>query len=673
MKSLSQTINISIIVLIMLAVGVVIAIKPSINSDHHQKYQSIFTKLEIHYLRMYESVAKNTHGKIENYESLKINVTKLKQLANELKNIPAFITDKEELENLNSKVAQINYDVNLLDKLSKKFMSVNSKLNDSRVKLPALIHEFKVKEQTLRMKQLFAYLDRQLLLYQNGDKKIKESDILITFQTVSKFTEKMNAAQQDNMKSHIKIVLENYKKVHSLLDKIAASNIEKAITSGSAVYQKAYQTQNQLTATLTNVLIGLIFTLLISVAALIVNVKNSNNKADIASKNLEVKLSELDQQKQLADQQVQEVQEAQKLIAVHQKQSEKDNEILVLAINQIKQLMQEVADGHFSTRLNETAFTGNLSELRSSVHTALDTLQASMKEIGEVSANLSNGNLTSKITGNYGGELGQVKNAINGSIENLGQLISQVSSVSMDIQNQIDLVRSDSENVSESSVRQSETLLETMRAVDDTTAKIRSNTDTTQEANQITNEQVQVLNDGVEVMNSMVSAMDDIKHSSERIADIINLIDSIAFQTNLLALNAAVEAARAGEQGRGFAVVAGEVRSLAGKSADAAKDISTLIEDSNKKVNTGVDLVNNVNASLDHIKQKVELLQNSVKTINDASIDQSHSAQNITQAVSEAESISKHNAQMIANTTSQIHQMVKSAHELDKVVQSFRL
>ena len=114
----------------MLAVGVVIAIKPSINSDHHQKYQSIFTKLEIHYLRMYESVAKNTHGKIENYESLKINVTKLKQLANELKNIPAFITDKEELENLNSKVAQINYDVNLLDKLSKKFMSVNSKLND---------------------------------------------------------------------------------------------------------------------------------------------------------------------------------------------------------------------------------------------------------------------------------------------------------------------------------------------------------------------------------------------------------------------------------------------------------------------------------------------------------------------------------------------------------------
>lgn len=673
MKSLSQTINISIIVMIMLAVGVVIAIKPSIDSYHHQQYQQAFTKMENYYLRMIESASKNANASTNDYSSLRSNLSKLQSYSSEMKNLPQFIDDKDLIESLNSKIDQINYDANLLDKTGIEFMRVNSLLNKSKSELPVMIHEFMVKEQTLRMKQLFNYLDRQVLLYLNGDEKVKDSDVTRTFGTVKMLTEAMNEADQRSMENHIKIVLENYTKVNSLIEQISQSNIEKAIQEASALYQKAYQEQNQLGATVTNVLIGLILTLFISVIALILNVKNSNRKAEIASKDLEVKLSELDQQKQLADKQVHETQLAQKQIAEHQKQSEKDNAKLVEAVNQVKQLMKEVANGHFSERLDEALFTGNLAELRSSVHTALDTLQASMKEIGEVSANLSNGHLTSKITGNYGGELAQVKEAINGSIENLGQLIAQVSSVSKNIQHQIDVVRSDSENVSQSSVRQSETLLQTMRAVDDTTAKIRSNTDTTQEANQITSDQVQALNNGVAVMNDMVLAMDDIKHSSERIADIISLIDSIAFQTNLLALNAAVEAARAGEQGRGFAVVAGEVRSLAGKSADAAKDISTLIEDSNKKVNTGVELVNSVNASLDSIKQKVELLQDSVKNINDASIDQSHSAQNITQAVSEAENISKQNAQMIANTTNQIHQMVEAAHELDNVVQSFRL
>ena len=174
-------------------------------------------------------------------------------------------------------------------------------------------------------------------------------------------------------------------------------------------------------------------------------------------------------------------------------------------------------------------------------------------------------------------------------------------------------------------------------------------------------------------MVQMVEAMDDIKHSSEKIADIINLIDSIAFQTNLLALNAAVEAARAGEQGRGFAVVAGEVRNLAGKSADAAKDISTLISDSNNKVQNGVALVNNVNQSLENIKQKVVVLQEAVQSIDEASHDQSNSAQNIIAAVSDAENISKQNTQMIQNTAEQINEMVVTTQTLEQLVKAFKL
>lgn len=672
MKSLSQKIIMSLIILIMVAVALVVFIKPTINDQHHQRYQEAFSSLENYYLRMSENAYKTAQGGVGHYDFLQANLVKLKRYANAMVFMPEFV-DEATKTKLLAEAKTIIDDVEELDQIAIEFMRVNSLLNNSKMYLPILINDYKVKETTMHMKQLMTFLEKQIMMYQSGNENISEAQILQTFETISKYTTAISSPNLINLKTHILIVLEYQKTVADMLQRISESNVQNSIVEARKTYSVAYQETNNLTAMLTNILIGLVIALLVLVAILMLNVQRSNRQADQASEDLKVKLSELDQQKQLADQQVQEVQAAQKLVAQQQQESDENNAKLTKAIEQINELMDKVSNGDFSERLETAAFEGNLANLRSSVHSALDTLQASMKEIGEVSANLAQGNLTSKITGQYGGELGQVKEAINGSIENLGRLIAQVSNVSQNIQYQIGVVRSDSEAVTDSSERQSETLMLTMNAVDDTTAKIRSNTETTQEASQITKDQVQVLNDGVEVMNKMINAMDDIKSSSERIVDIINLIDSIAFQTNLLALNAAVEAARAGEQGRGFAVVAGEVRNLAGKSADAAKDISTLIDDSNKKVQAGVELVGNVNQSLDSIKQKVEMLQSSVMKISEASVDQSHSAQNITQAVSEAENISKQNAQLIRNTTSQIHQMVDAAHELDNVVQSFKL
>lgn len=656
----------------MFAVGAVIAIKPSINESHHQKYQEAFGKLENYYLRMSENAYKTTQGGIGHYDFLQANLVKLKRFAHAMVFVPEYL-DNSTKEILITQANQIIKDVDILDQQAIEFMRVNSLLNNSKMYLPILMNEYRIKETTMHMKQLLTFLEKQLMMYQSSSENVSEAQILQTFETVSKFTTSMNEGQKINLKTHILIILEYHKAVTNILKEISESSVEKSIGVAKKTYAQGYTQTNHLTSTLTNILIGLVVALLVLVAVLMVNVQRSNKQAEAASKDLEIKLSELDQQKQLADKQIIEVQTAQEKVAQHQKISEENNTKLILAIDQINNLMNKVSHGDFSERLDETLFEGDLAKLRTSVHTALDTLQASMKEIGEVSAMLSNGDLSSKITGQYGGELEQVKQAINGSIENLAKLISQVSTVSSGIQQQISQVRSDSENVALSSNRQSETLLMTMNAVNDTTDKIKSNTQNTQQATQITSEQVAALNQGVEVMTEMVSAMDEIKHSSDRIVDIINLIDSIAFQTNLLALNAAVEAARAGEQGRGFAVVAGEVRNLAGKSADAAKDISSLIEDSNKKVQTGVDLVNNVNQSLDSIKQKVELLQNAVQSINEASIDQSHSAQNITQAVTEADNISKQNTQLIENTAQQINQMVEASLKLDKVVSSFKL
>jgi len=672
MQTMSQKVVIFLIVLIMFAVGAVIVIKPSINIDHHEQYQNAFSKLENHYLRMSENSFKAAQGNVGHYDFIQANLVKLKRFASAMEFTPDYL-DSNTQATLKTSVKKIVDDVEALDQLSVEFMRVNSLLNNSKMYLPILINEYRIEEKTMHMKQLLSFLEKQLMLYQSGNESITEDQILQTFETIGKHTRTISEGNLVNLKTHILIVLQYQKSVVDILKRISESEVEKSIQSASKIYSHAYQETNELTLLLTNVLLGLVVALLVLVGVLVVNVQRSNKQAEKASANLKIKLSELDQQKQVADKQVEDIKAAQTEVANHQKESEENNAKLVVAIDHINTLMEQVANGHFSERLNESEFEGNLVNLRTSVHSALDTLQASMKEIGEVSAKLSNGDLSTKINGQYSGELGQVKNAINGSIENLAKLISQVSSVSTGIQHQISQVRSDSENVSQSSSRQSETLISTMNAVDDTTDKIKSNTQNTQHATQITSEQVKVLNDGMAVMTDMVTAMDDIKHSSERIVDIINLIDSIAFQTNLLALNAAVEAARAGEQGRGFAVVAGEVRNLAGKSADAAKDISSLIEDSNKKVQTGVDLVNNVNESLDNIKQKVEMLQDAVQSINEASIEQSHSAQNITQAVSEAENISKQNSQMIQNTVRQMNQMVEASQELDTVVRSFKL
>ncbi|HHT00154.1 MAG TPA: hypothetical protein ENK73_04775 [Thiomicrospira sp.] len=672
MQKMTQNILMALIILVMITVATIVVIKPHIHSNHHQAYQEAFSSLENHFLRLSENSYKISQGGVAHYDFIQANLVKLKRVANALVFTPDYLDEKTQMQ-LQAKAEEIIAAAETLDNQIVEFMRVNSLLNNSKIYLPILLHEYKLNESTMYMKEMLNLLEKQLMQFQNGREDTTAQDVLNTYESVKKFNENISTANIINLKTHIQLVLEYQVKVDEILEKVSSSPIQKLIKDTRKLYLNSYEQTNNFTEQLTSILIGLVIVLLVLVAIMMILVQRSTKAATAASNDLEIKLHELDQQKQLADKQVSEIRQAQEEVAVHQKKAEENNAKLSLAISQMNQLMQKVAQGNFSERLKESDFEGDLAQLRSSVHNALDMLQASMKEIGSVASNLSNGDLSNKINGQYGGELDQVKNSINGSIENLSRLISQVSDASINIQHKIVQVKEDSNEVASSSERQSSTLMSTMQAVDDTSAKIKSNTENTRHATNITNEQATALNDGMQVMNQMVEAMDDIKHSSEKIVDIINLIDSIAFQTNLLALNAAVEAARAGEQGRGFAVVAGEVRSLAGKSADAAKDISTLISDSNSKVQAGVDLVNHVNTSLESIKQKVVVLQEAVESIDQASNDQSHSAQNIIHAVSEAENISKQNSQMIQQTAQQINEMVDTAQTLEQLVKAFKL
>lgn len=672
MQKMTQNIMMVLILAVMVAVAVIIAMKPTIHANHHQAYQEAFSQLKIHYLRLSENAYKITQGGVGHYDFIQANLVKLKRVSEAMEFVPDYL-DESAKQSLKSQSQTILTEAQQLDNDIVEFMRVNSLLNNSVAYLPILLHEYKLNESTLHMKEMLNLLEKQLMLFQDGNEKVSAEAILATFASVEKFNENISTANLVNLKTHINLVLEYQVAVDSILDKVSTSPILDAITSMRKNYLKEYEKVFSFTEQLTAMLIALAVVLLVLVGINMLLVQRSQSSADKANKDLEIKLNELDQQKKFAENQISETKRAQAEVAKHQEEAEASNKELSLAISKMNQLMQKVAEGNFSERLNETDFSGDLVPLRSSVHSALDTLQASMKEISQVASNLSEGDLSHKIIGEYGGELNQVKTSINGSIENLSQLIAKVSTASVEIQHKIQQVKTDSNEVASSSERQSSTLMSTMQAVDDTSAKIKQNNENTRQATSITSEQATALNEGMQVMSEMVSAMDDIKHSSEKIVDIINLIDSIAFQTNLLALNAAVEAARAGEQGRGFAVVAGEVRSLAGKSADAAKDISSLISDSNTKVQTGVDLVNNVNESLESVKQKVVVLQEAVESIDQASHDQSHSAQNIIHAVSEAENISQQNSQMIQRTAQQINEMVNTAQTLEQLVKAFKL
>lgn len=672
MKNTSQNTLLTLIALIMMAVVTVIAIKPSINVAHHEDYQNTFNNLVKHRLLASENTYKTTQGYIGHYDYVQQNVLKLLRDSDALFYMPDFLDENAKITLLEN-VKKIAQEAKKIDELSIHFMRKNSVLNNSNNYLTVLIKEYQNSAPTFQIKQLLALLEIQLMHFRNENKDVTEKNILDTYNQISQINTHINQGDLINLKTHIDIALKYKPVIKALQAEISDGYIDQVVASTLKHYLNFYYENKAFSDLLTNILIGLVLTLLILIAVTMVLIRKSSKESEIANENLAIKLSELDKQKQLADQQVEEVNKAQIEISKHQKESEENNKKLTLAIKTTNQLMEQISQGNFSDRLDEELFQGNLAPLRISIHKALDNLQASMKEISEVSSKLAQGDLSSKIMGQYGGELDQVKQAINGSIENLSGLISKISSVSVNIQHDIEKVRSDANKVAESSAQQSETLLSTIHIVDDTTKQIQSNTQNTQKATLITTEQAEVLNEGMLVMSQMIEAMNEIRGSSEKIADIISLIDSIAFQTNLLALNAAVEAARAGEQGRGFAVVAGEVRNLAGKSADAAKDISNLIKDSNEKVQTGSELVHKVNLSLESIKQKVEILQDSVHAINQSSIEQASGAENITHSVSQADSISQQNSQMIQNTANQINEIVAKTQELDQVVKSFKL
>ncbi|WP_321276960.1 methyl-accepting chemotaxis protein [Thiomicrorhabdus indica] len=672
MKNTFNNILVGLITLVIAAVLTIIFVKPNINAVHHDKYINGFSQIEILFLRTAENAYKAGQGSVGHYDFVQSNLVRLNRQVEAMQYMPSYL-DEEQQTALHTKLEKLTLDTQMLDSQVIEFTRVNSLLNNSKSYFPELVREYKIAEKTMQMKQLFNYLETQMQSFLIGNTKTKPTDILLVLSTLNKLKQHVSQADFNILETHVNLILEYHQQVNQILDQISQSAIEQSIKASKQTYNDIYTTTNELILTLTDTLIALVLLMLGLVITLMIQVRRSTKATALANQDLEVKLSELDEQKRIADEKVTEAEIAQQEIAAQQKQSAEDTQKLQTAIHSMEVLMEAVAHGEFGHRLNDQDFQGELATLKDSVHSTLDKLQAYIQEMSYVSESLAQGDLSTQMKGHYEGELAQVQNALNASLSNLSNLIRQVASASDIIEQEIASVMDISNRMAKGSSQQLSTLDATISTVSNTVEMIQTTTQSTQHANEITRQQAQSLSTGLEVMQQMVVAMDEIKQSSSQIVDIINLIDSIAFQTNLLALNAAVEAARAGEQGRGFAVVAGEVRTLAGKSADAAKEISELISTSNEKVQAGVDLVDSVKTSLEDIQTKVTDLENSVSEIVQASHAQSQASQDISHSVNDAKSISSQNGQHIENTVQKIRDISQASASLDKMVDSFKL
>jgi len=287
-------------------------------------------------------------------------------------------------------------------------------------------------------------------------------------------------------------------------------------------------------------------------------------------------------------------------------------------------------------------------------------------------ARLSDGDLTARIDQDMSGAHGRVKDDFNSAVDSLRQTLGQVLNAVSGLRGGSDEISSASDDLSRRTEQQAASLEETAAALDEITATVQRSAEGARQASTVAGEARGQTDRSGEVVREAISAMDGIRQSSDRISDIIGVIDEIAFQTNLLALNAGVEAARAGESGRGFAVVASEVRALAQRSAEAAKEIKTLISASAAEVAQGVRLVGEAGASLDAIAGKVSEMDALAAEIAASAQEQSSGLSQVNQAVNQMDQVTQQNAAMVEQTTAAAANLKTEAEGLARMVGRFR-
>ncbi len=340
---------------------------------------------------------------------------------------------------------------------------------------------------------------------------------------------------------------------------------------------------------------------------------------------------------------------------------------------EVSGIVAAASKGIFSDRLLLEGKEGFIKQLAEGINGLMETSFVGLNDVTRVLNALATGDLTKKIENEYEGIFGQLKNDANATVDKLVEIVANIRSGTEAINVASQEIASGNDNLSQRTEEQASALEQTASSMEELTSTVKQNAGNADQANQLAIDTHDKAVKGGSVVDQVVATMSEINSSSKKIVDIISVIDGIAFQTNILALNAAVEAARAGEQGRGFAVVATEVRTLAQRSATAAKQIKELINDSVNKVDKGTELVDQAGKNMSEIVQSVKRVTEIMSEISTASQEQSSGIVEINQAVSQMDEMTQQNAALVEEAAAASEAMIEQSNSLVNTVAIFQL
>lgn len=349
----------------------------------------------------------------------------------------------------------------------------------------------------------------------------------------------------------------------------------------------------------------------------------------------------------------------------------KDRTEEVAIEREVDEIIEAASSGDFSKHIVLDGKTGFFEVLAKGLNDLISTTEVALNDIIRMLGAMARGDLSERITRDYQGSFGRMKDDANETADKLTDVISKLRTAAGSISAAANEIAQGNADLSQRTEQQASSLEETASSMEEMTSTVKQSADNAAQASTSALDAQNKARTGGEVVSRAVNSMDEINAASKRISDIIGVIDEIAFQTNLLALNAAVEAARAGEQGRGFAVVAGEVRNLAQRSAAAAKEIKDLIRDSVKKVQDGTALVNESGTTLSEIVASVEEVTSMMREIADASKEQTSGIEQVNTAVAQMDEMTQQNAALVEEVSAAGESMAEQARAMNQIVDFF--
>ncbi|WP_369975279.1 methyl-accepting chemotaxis protein [Xanthomonas bundabergensis] len=346
----------------------------------------------------------------------------------------------------------------------------------------------------------------------------------------------------------------------------------------------------------------------------------------------------------------------------------------LLAINtEIKRLAAAAAAGDFSARGDAAHFQHDFRLMVEGLNAMMEVSDRNLGKLSALLQAIAAGDLTARMHGEFHGVFARMRDDANATADQLTGIVGRIQTAAVSINAAATEIAAGNDDLSRRTEQQAASLEETAASMEELTSTVKQNAEHARQANQLAVGAAGVATQGGEVVGQVVTTMSGIEASSKKIADIISVIDGIAFQTNILALNAAVEAARAGDQGRGFAVVASEVRTLAQRSANAAKEIKHLIDDSVTRVAEGSSLVDRAGRTMQDIVSSVQRVTDIMGEISAASQEQYAGIEQVNQTVTQMDEATQQNAALVEEATAAARSMEDQAGQLTAAVAVFKI